>query len=152
MLYDVLGIPFVYTPNVYWKMGSFQNVTPVLHLVSNWSFWCLKCIEVYKQTLTTLANCNFPLYPWCRITSIFRKVHFTDFLNVKSHIQKWRKSNYTIQNVLSYYSRLWKHLAIIGVLPKWNRNSANSGNLVNHWSMNSSQFEDPFSHMCLAVL
>ena len=29
-------------------------------------------------------------------------------------------------------------------------NSANSGNLINHWSMNWVQFEDPISHMCLA--
>ena len=33
----------------------------------------------------------------------------------------------------------------------WNRNSvnsANSWNLINHWSMNWSQFKDPVSHMC----
>ena len=30
----------------------------------------------------------------------------------------------------------------IGVFPKWNRNSVNSRNLVNHWSMNLSQFKD----------
>ena len=29
-------------------------------------------------------------------------------------------------------------------------NSANSGNLVNHWRMNRAQFMDPVSHMCLA--
>ena len=28
--------------------------------------------------------------------------------------------------------------------------SANSGNLMNHWSMNWAQFKDPISHMCLA--
>ena len=28
-------------------------------------------------------------------------------------------------------------------------NSANSGNLINHWSMNWAQFKDPISHMCL---
>ena len=27
-------------------------------------------------------------------------------------------------------------------------NSANSGNLINHWSMNWAQFKDPVSHMC----
>ena len=37
-----------------------------------------------------------------------------------------------------------------GVFPKWNRNSMNSGNLLNHWSINWSQFKDPVSHMCLA--
>ena len=26
----------------------------------------------------------------------------------------------------------------------------NSGNLINHWSMNTGQFKDPDSHMCLA--
>ena len=28
--------------------------------------------------------------------------------------------------------------------------SANSGNLINHWSMNWAQYKDPVSHMCLA--
>ena len=38
----------------------------------------------------------------------------------------------------------------IGVFPKWIRNSANSRNLINHWSMNWAQFKDPFCYMCLA--
>ena len=41
-----------------------------------------------------------------------------------------------------------------GVFPKWNRNSldpANSGNLINHLSMNLGQFRDPISHICLAA-
>ena len=29
-------------------------------------------------------------------------------------------------------------------------NSANSGKLINHWSMNWDQIKDPVSHMCLA--
>ena len=29
-------------------------------------------------------------------------------------------------------------------------NSANSGNLINHWSMNWAKFKDPVSHVCLA--
>ena len=29
-------------------------------------------------------------------------------------------------------------------------NSANTGNLINHWSMNWTQFKDPVSSMCLA--
>ena len=29
-------------------------------------------------------------------------------------------------------------------------NSANSENLINHWSMNWTQFKDPVSHICLA--
>ena len=33
------------------------------------------------------------------------------------------------------------------VFPKWN---GNSGNLINHWSMNWDQFKDPVSHLCLA--
>ena len=28
--------------------------------------------------------------------------------------------------------------------------SVNSGNQINHWSMNWGQFKDPVSHMCLA--
>ena len=41
----------------------------------------------------------------------------------------------------------------IRVFPKWNRNSLNlpnSGELINHQSMNWAQFKDPVSHMCLA--
>ena len=41
----------------------------------------------------------------------------------------------------------------IGVFSKWNRkslNSVNSWNLINHRSMNWTQFKDPVSHMCLA--
>ena len=41
----------------------------------------------------------------------------------------------------------------IRVFPKWNRNSpnsSNSGNLMNHWCMNWSQFIDPDSNMCPA--
>ena len=40
-----------------------------------------------------------------------------------------------------------------GVFPKWNwnsLNSANSGNLINHWSINLAQFKHPVPHMCLA--
>ena len=41
----------------------------------------------------------------------------------------------------------------LGDFPKWKRNSensANSGNLINHWSMSLAQFRDLVSHMCLA--
>ena len=37
--------------------------------------------------------------------------------------------------------------------PKWAKlsvNSANWGNLLNHWSMNWNQFKDPVSNLCLA--
>ena len=37
-----------------------------------------------------------------------------------------------------------------GVFPKWERNSMNLANLMNHWSMNWSQFKYPVFHMCLA--
>ena len=37
-----------------------------------------------------------------------------------------------------------------GVFHKLNRNSLNSGNLINHWNMNWAQFKDPVTHMCLA--
>ena len=41
---------------------------------------------------------------------------------------------------------------LIGILLKWNRNSVNSGYLINHLSrsMNWAQFKDSFSYMCLA--
>ena len=36
-----------------------------------------------------------------------------------------------------------------GVFSKWNRNSLNSGNLINH-CMTWAQFKDPISHVCPA--
>ena len=36
-----------------------------------------------------------------------------------------------------------------GVFPKWNGNSAKSGNLLNYWSMNWGQFKDALFHLCL---
>ena len=39
-----------------------------------------------------------------------------------------------------------------GVFPKWkwnSVNSSNSGNLINHWNTNWSQFKDPMYHLCL---
>ena len=38
---------------------------------------------------------------------------------------------------------------VTGVFPKWNSNSLNLVNLINHCSMNWVQFKDPVSHMCL---
>ena len=39
---------------------------------------------------------------------------------------------------------------VLQVLPKWNRNSLNSANRINHINMNWAQFKDPVSHLCLA--
>ena len=36
-----------------------------------------------------------------------------------------------------------------GVFPKWIRNSMNSGNLINHCSMNCTKFKDPLCCLCL---
>ena len=35
-----------------------------------------------------------------------------------------------------------------GVFLKWIRNSVNSGNLINHWCMNRTQFKDPLFYLC----
>ena len=43
----------------------------------------------------------------------------------------------------------WPPIWNIGVFPKWNRNSLNSANLINHLNMNWSQFKDPVSNICL---
>ena len=37
-----------------------------------------------------------------------------------------------------------------GVFTKWIRNSVNSGNLINHWSVNWSQFKNNLCYLCLA--
>ena len=37
-----------------------------------------------------------------------------------------------------------------GVFPKWIRNSVNSGNLINHRSMNCAKFKDLLCYRCLA--
>ena len=36
------------------------------------------------------------------------------------------------------------------VLPKWIRSSVHSGNMIDHCSMNWSQFKDPLYYLCLA--
>ena len=44
----------------------------------------------------------------------------------------------------------WAIMDFNGVFPKWNANSMNSVNLINHWSMNQDLFKYLVSHMCLA--
>ena len=43
----------------------------------------------------------------------------------------------------------WVQCMNSGVYPKWNGNSANSWNLINHWSMNLGQFKDPACYLWL---
>ena len=38
-----------------------------------------------------------------------------------------------------------------GVFPKWQANSMNSRDVINHWSINLDQFKDPDSHISIAV-
>ena len=55
--------------------------------------------------------------------------------------------------MLSITQSHFSEISFLGVFPKLNGNSvnsANSGNLTNHWSMNLGQFKDPDSQMCLA--
>ena len=71
--------------------------------------------------------------------------------------RKWTVSFYT-SNLLQvckqkfwYIVRWWWRFPLNGaeLSLDW-VNSANSGNLINHWSMNWTQFKDPAFHMCLA--
>ena len=65
----------------------------------------------------------------------------------------WTYLPVNFYNYVNDYNRTWTELHLQtknGFSPKWNRNSVNSGNLINHWSMNWAQFKDPVSHMCLA--
>ena len=57
---------------------------------------------------------------------------------------------YDSRNKSTINRSLFEQLKRNGVLPKWNRNSANSGNLIDHVNMNSSQLKDPVSHICPA--
>ena len=43
-----------------------------------------------------------------------------------------------------------KPLDYTGVFSKWKENLVNLENLINHWSMNWSQFKDHVIHQCLA--
>ena len=73
---------------------------------------------------------------------------------------KIRKNNHKVHPTIELFSRITTNSFctgcfnfLIGVFPKWNRNSLNSGksgNLINHWSMNWAQFKDRVFHMCLA--
>ena len=53
-----------------------------------------------------------------------------------------------------YMYFLWDHWFKLSTIqtwtfPKWNRNSVNSRNLINQYSMNWSPLKDPVSDMCL---
>ena len=50
---------------------------------------------------------------------------------------------------LDEFDRITQIKCGIGVFPKWIRNSANSVNLINHRTMNRSQFKDPVFHLCI---
>ena len=50
--------------------------------------------------------------------------------------------------VLYMNFRIEFFICYIGIFPKWNRNSVKSGNLINHSSMNWSQFKKSYhSHV-----
>ena len=64
-------------------------------------------------------------------------------------MQDWFKIYILVSNIQTSCD----HLSCIVVFPKWKGNSvnsANSGNLINHWSKIWAQFKDPVSHTCLA--
>ena len=70
--------------------------------------------------------------------------HTPENLALTKILQKFRRTSTSLHSYM--------HTIITGyngVFPKWNRNSVNSGNLINHWSMNWAPFKDPVSHMCL---
>ena len=100
----------------------------------------LFCFAVVKSfDANTAISANFVLITKNSIVNLglIPKIS-NDWLERKDLVSLWR--------LLTYLCRT------IGVFPKWNRNSVNlgnSGNLINHGSMNWSQFKDPVSHTCL---
>ena len=74
---------------------------------------------------------------------IFDKVYL-----VKCSVHHWL--HFTESSTVSLQSPSCEPLEIFLNGAEFSLNSANSGNLRNHWSMNWAQFKDPVSHMCLA--
>ena len=52
--------------------------------------------------------------------------------------------------VKKYYSKFRKYDDSLEFFLNGAELSLNSGNLINHWSMNWARFKDPVSHMCLS--
>ena len=79
-----------------------------------------------------------------------------DVSDVLQHLESvcqrgWR----SLSRSQKYHPDSWKSETVgnkkkqTRVFPKWDRNSANSGNLINHWSMNWGQLKDNFYYLCL---
>ena len=88
-------------------------------------------------------------------------VQFINAFQFHSYDSIWTKlfSHFSFENRIFQFPpmkqiNIWLSVrGVNGFFTKWNRNSvnsANSRNLINHSSMNNSQFKDPVSHICLA--
>ena len=96
----------------------------------------LKTRHVYSYSSTNFSSHLLPIQG---------HIYFIGIVNKPTTLLLEQNSfplNYTVVSL--------SILQFIGVFPKWNRNSAIPGNLINHWSMNWSRYKDPVSHMCLA--
>ena len=88
------------------------------------------------------------LFSWLRI-SLHTRIFFCPRQVTSSRPQ-------CIWSVNLISSKLYTNVSedgVIGVFLKWIRNSVNSassGNLINHWSMNWIQFRDPLCYLCFA--
>ena len=129
------------------------------------SLWC-KFWNVLRS-VRILHPWSFPRVFFTKLISKTPHFHNTDFsftihkINTKSTasssfislISKYFTVTITQHSTLQQNYDKGKYDRSIGVFPKWIRNSvnsANSGNLINHWSTNWAQFIDPDSHLCLA--
>ena len=85
------------------------------------------------------------------VTPVLPKVHSNLGLLYCADVafcEGYKLDQHTPRFKVNFLLSIWANQPI-GVFSKWNRNSLNSGNLINHWSMNWAQFKDPVSHMCL---
>ena len=113
-----------------------QNV----HILESWISFC--ALKMFYQCSFIIYEEDFHYFSKCQNLNVFCHVIRIDLHWV---IQVWGKHQLNSTDLKATIVEKYN-----GVFTKWNGNSVNSGNLINHWSMNWVQFKDPLSHMCLA--
>ena len=109
-------------------------------------------IKQSKLVKTSERLCSSIAYPW--IINGFYSLGLEFNCTVKI-VWSWRVLTICLRKYLLFieiHQKTDNHIGSNGVFPKWNGNSVNSatsGNLINHWSMNLGQFQDPVCFLCL---
>ena len=126
---------------------SLKNMTFHSDITVGVAMLCYTCVRNYLFLLASYFHITWYPVTFSSFDFVLYDSRFDLFCNVMYCL--WGVTITGQENVHTLKTKL----SAIGVLPKWNRNSlnsANSVNLINHWSMNWSQFKDPVSNMYLA--